>query len=93
VTFLKFFTPFVRGQRQADAVSFDISQAFDLVPHNMLLRILSSFGFSDDYVSWFRSYLSISGWHFWHSLPAFSSNVQFTARLCSEASSFQHIHK
>jgi hypothetical protein len=31
---------------------------FDLVPHNMLLHKLGSFGFSDGYVSWFRSYLT-----------------------------------
>jgi hypothetical protein len=58
VTFLDFLTPVVRGQRQADAVYFDLSNAFDLVPHNMLLHKLSSFGFSDAYVSWFRSYFT-----------------------------------
>jgi hypothetical protein len=58
VTFLDFLTPVVRGQRQTDAVYFDLSIAFDLVPHNMLLQNLSSFGFSDAYVSWFRSYLT-----------------------------------
>jgi hypothetical protein len=58
VTFLNFLTPVVRGQRQADAIYFDLSSAFDLVPHNMLLHILGSFGFSDAYVSWFRSYLT-----------------------------------
>jgi hypothetical protein len=56
VTILDFFIPVVRGQRQADAVYFDLSHAFDLVPHNMLLRKLSSFGFSDAYDSWFHTY-------------------------------------
>ncbi|PNF39778.1 hypothetical protein B7P43_G03514, partial [Cryptotermes secundus] len=50
--------PVVRGQRQADAVYFDLSNAFDLIPHNMLLHKLTSIGFSDAYVSWFRSYLT-----------------------------------
>jgi hypothetical protein len=35
-----------------------LSNAFDLVPHNLLLHKLSSYGFSDGYVSWFRSYLT-----------------------------------
>jgi hypothetical protein len=51
-------TPVVHSQRQADAVYFDLSNAFDLVSHNLLLHKLSSYGFSDGYVSWFRSYLT-----------------------------------
>jgi hypothetical protein len=58
VTFLDFMTPLVRGQRQADVLCFDLSNVFDLVPHNLLLRKLSSFVISDGYVSWFRSYLT-----------------------------------
>jgi hypothetical protein len=49
-------SPVVRGQRQADSVYFNLSDAFDLAPHNM--HKLSSFGFSDAYVRWFRSYLT-----------------------------------
>jgi hypothetical protein len=56
VTLLDFLAPV--GQRQADAIYFDLSNAFDLVPHNMLLHKLGSFRFSDAYVSWFRSYLT-----------------------------------
>jgi hypothetical protein len=57
-TFLDFMTPVDCSQRQADAVCFDLSNAFDLVPHSLLLHKLSSFGFSDGYVSCFRSYLT-----------------------------------
>jgi hypothetical protein len=58
VTFLDFLTPVVRGQHQTDAIYFDLSNAFDLVPHNMLLHKLNSFGYSDAYVSWFHSCLT-----------------------------------
>jgi hypothetical protein len=49
-------TPVVRSQRQADAIL--LSNAFGLVPHNLLLHKLSSFGLSDRYVSWLSSYLT-----------------------------------
>jgi hypothetical protein len=51
-------TPVVRCQRQVYAVYFDLSDALDLVPRNMTLHKFSSFGFSDAYVSLFRSYLT-----------------------------------
>jgi hypothetical protein len=56
VTFLDLLTPVVRGQRQSDAILF--FHASDLVPHSMLLHKLSSVGFSDANVRWFRSYLT-----------------------------------
>jgi hypothetical protein len=58
VTFFDFMTPVVCGQREADAVCFDLSNAFDIISHNMLLHKLSCFGFSDGYISWLRSYLT-----------------------------------
>jgi hypothetical protein len=58
VTCLDFMAPVIRSQRQTDAVYSDLSNAFDLLLHNLLLHKLGSFGFSDGYVSWFRSYLT-----------------------------------
>jgi hypothetical protein len=60
VTFIDFLTLVVLGQCQADAVYFDLSNACDFVPYNTLLYKLSSFEFSEAYVSWFRSYLNNS---------------------------------
>jgi hypothetical protein len=42
------------SQGQADAIYFDLSSAFDLVP----LQKLSAFGLSDGYVNLFDSYLT-----------------------------------
>ncbi|PNF20040.1 hypothetical protein B7P43_G05817 [Cryptotermes secundus] len=58
VTYIDFISPIVGSQRQADAIYFDLSNAFDLVPHSLLLHKLSAAGLSGGYVSWFRSYLS-----------------------------------
>jgi hypothetical protein len=44
-------------QGQIDSVYFDLSSAFDIVPHNILLHKLSNFGLSSSYVDWFHSYL------------------------------------
>jgi hypothetical protein len=56
--YVDFISPLVGSQRQADAIYFDLSNAFELVPHSLLLRKLSAFGLSSGCVSWFRSYLS-----------------------------------
>jgi hypothetical protein len=60
VTFVDFITPLVCSQGQADATYFDVSNAFDLIPHALLLHKLSALGLSGGYVNWFHSYLS--GW-------------------------------
>jgi hypothetical protein len=44
-------------QRQTDSVYFDLSCAFNIIPHNILLHKLSNIGFSSSYVDWFYSYL------------------------------------
>ena len=35
----------------------DLSAAFDTVPHTILLEKLKLYGFSEDTINWFRSYL------------------------------------
>jgi hypothetical protein len=49
--------PSVSTRGQTDPVYFDLSNSFDIVPHNILLRKLSNFGLSSSYVDWFQSYL------------------------------------
>jgi hypothetical protein len=56
--YLYFIIPSVSTQGQTDSVYFDLTKAFDIVPHNILLRKLSNFGLSSSYVDWFHSYLS-----------------------------------
>jgi retron-type reverse transcriptase len=57
VTYLNSIIPSVSTQGQTDSVYFDLTKAFDIVPHNILLRKLSNFGLYSSHVDWFRSYL------------------------------------
>jgi hypothetical protein len=57
-TYLNFIIPSVSTQGQTVSVYFDLTKAFDIVPHNILLRKLSNFGLSSSYVDWFHSYFS-----------------------------------
>jgi hypothetical protein len=58
VTYLDFFSSPVGFQRQVGCVYFDLSSAFDLVSHTILLHIFRAHGFSVGYLNWFHSYLS-----------------------------------
>ena len=58
VTYLNYVAPCVGSQGQCDSVYFDLSNAFDLVPHNLLISKLNCYGLSQNYIKWFRSYLS-----------------------------------
>jgi hypothetical protein len=58
ITYLNDVVPSVCSQGQFDCVYFDRSQAFDKVPHTLLLNKLNNFGLSSLYVKWFQSYLS-----------------------------------
>jgi hypothetical protein len=71
-------------QRLADDIYFDLSNVFDLVPHNVLLHELGSFGFSVPYVGWFHSYLpNRQSRVCFPGTLSFSSNIRRVARLCS----------
>ena len=43
---------------QNDIIFLDFSQAFDKVPHNVLLHKLETFGFNNKLLNWFTDYLS-----------------------------------
>jgi hypothetical protein len=60
---MNFFPYFVCSQRQADVICFDLSNAFDLIAHSMLLHKLRVFGLSGGYVKWFCNYLSNRKFH------------------------------
>ena len=56
VAYLYVITPLVHPQLQDDAIYFDFSNSFDLVPHAVLLRQLDDFGRPPTEVTWFHSY-------------------------------------
>jgi hypothetical protein len=58
VTYLNTAVPYVNTQGKTDSVYFDLSNAFDIVPHNLLLRKLTNFTVSCVYISWFHSCLT-----------------------------------
>ena len=58
VSYLDFSSSLVCSQRQVDAIYFDFSSAFDLLPHTRLLHKLCAYELSDAYVSWLRSFLT-----------------------------------
>jgi hypothetical protein len=58
---IMFISPLVGSQIQAVVIYFDLSNAFDLVPHSLLVLLLhklSAFGLSGVYVNWLCSNLS-----------------------------------
>ena len=47
--YLDFFTPLFHSHRQVDAIYFDFSNVFDLIPHVLLLRELDDVGLTPAY--------------------------------------------
>jgi hypothetical protein len=56
LSYLDYIPPLVCTQRQVDAIYFDLSSAFDIVSHTLLLHKLRANGLPDSYVSWLHSY-------------------------------------
>lgn len=56
-SFLQFTAPHVLNQKQVDTVYFDLSKAFDVVNHEILLKKLNLKGLSPSYCNFFRDYL------------------------------------
>jgi hypothetical protein len=55
---LIFLAFLVCSQHWADAVYYDFSSAFDLVPYALLLHKLTNYGLCAGYINWFHSYLT-----------------------------------
>jgi hypothetical protein len=58
VTYPDFISHLVSSQHQVDSIYFDLSSAFDLVLHPILLNKLYAYGLSDGYVNCVCSYLT-----------------------------------
>lgn len=58
-TFMNFTGKAVTSRKQVDSVYFDLSKAFDRVSKTTLIHKLQAYGFSEKYVTWFNSYLSL----------------------------------
>jgi hypothetical protein len=60
VTFLDNVTALVCSQGQTGSIYFDFSNAFHIIPHDLLLHKLDKYGLPSGYLNWFCSYLAES---------------------------------
>ncbi|KAL1446877.1 hypothetical protein WDU94_003620 [Cyamophila willieti] len=58
VSFLQYTATAVLDRRQVDTAYFDLSKAFDVVDHELLIVKLNKFGLSPLYVNFFQNYLN-----------------------------------
>ncbi|KAL1447350.1 hypothetical protein WDU94_005656 [Cyamophila willieti] len=72
VSFLQFIAPAVLDRNQVDTIYFDLSRAFDVVNHALLVKKLGKFGLSHLYSKFFSDYLG--GRHFKVKLGNFLSS-------------------
>jgi hypothetical protein len=84
----------VSKHRQAHAIYFDLSNAFDLVPHSLLLDKLSAFGLSGGYVNWSHSPYPTGnlGFMFVVFFPRLLNFSRCSSGICLGTPSLQCIH-
>jgi hypothetical protein len=58
VTYLNSITASVSSKGQTVTIYFDLRESFDKVSRTLLLHKLNSYGLSEQYITWFKSYLS-----------------------------------
>lgn len=54
----KYIAEWTNSSIPFDIISFDLSKAFDRVPHNIIINLLHSIGFHISSVTWFQNFLS-----------------------------------
>lgn len=58
VDFLNYVSDGVSNRATVDVIYFDVSKAFDVVNHHLLVQKLERYGLSPLFVNWFKSYLA-----------------------------------
>jgi uncharacterized protein (DUF934 family) len=58
ISFFNIINNYLDNREEADVIYFDLSKAFDSVPHPPLISKLQSFGINGNLLNWFENYLS-----------------------------------